>query len=875
MTTQLHTYRFILLLAAGIFFCLTATGLAQKKSPYEEIVISFEVPKLLATDMFVQYDGQSIYIPFLELFRLLELAAEHNTETRTITGFIITPEQPYRLDLANNLLTTADAEQPIPGNGYYYTGYDLYLRIDLYPAYFGLPLEFDFPQLKVTLPLDTEFPAWQRLQRRKQHEKLLQQRQKDREIRTVPFEREYLDGLVSDWQFSTNPLGRNKTHYFNLGLGGMVGGGDLSLSMTGNTNTGISGDQFNYKWHYYINDNPYLTQVELGDVYVGGPLSRRVTGALLTNKPQARRKLFQTIEITDVIGPNWEVELYIDNRLTDFMTTGPDGTYLFNVDIFYGASVIMVKLYGPNGELRVEEQDVKIPYTLIPEDEIEYSASVGWSDSRYEKALFSQTAVFYGLTPRLTAGLSADLPMTSNKAKTDDFFSAGLSNDTSSSLSALVSGQIAYQPLTSLTISGFASPGNAYQAGVSYSLPRVVSLSGSGTLYEANRMRNPFGKEYSLNTSVSTTLRLGRRYLGLRLNASLDKFPTSTQINGYFGANTTLPWFYANYTARYKYTQYTEAVRNYIGLTSQVYFGTNMIRWIRPQIRVEYDHSRASLQRYGLYLTRRVFRTGQISLSLERNVQSKTNLLMVTLNLFTDFASFNSRVSSSRDQISMSQSQNGSVRYVPESGGLFFDHRGGIGQGAAVLRPFIDDNVNGRYDDGEKLIDGLRAKIAGAGTGWSSANRVPYYKRLRPYEPYVVEVDPYSLDNPLLKPMHVTYKVTFNPNMVTPIDVPIVTVGEISGTVSRLIGPAKSGIGGIRVFFTNTTLGGRTEVTTFSNGEFYYLGLLPGNYEAVIDADQLRAYGYRANPEKITFTVSPKDGRGFIEDVNFVIEPVK
>ena len=107
------------------------------------------------------------------------------------------------------------------------------------------------------------------------------------------------------------------------------------------------------------------------------------------------------------------------------------------------------------------------------------------------------------------------------------------------------------------------------------------------------------------------------------------------------------------------------------------------------------------------------------------------------------------------------------------------------GLGSAVIRPFLDDNYNGEYDEGEQYLAGLRANIKGAGRRTHGEQRLYYYDRLRPYAEYMVEIDEVSLDNPLLKPTADHFSVTVNPNVVTSVEVPLVLGGELSGSVMR------------------------------------------------------------------------------------------
>jgi hypothetical protein len=66
-----------------------------------------------------------------------------------------------------------------------------------------------------------------------------------------------------------------------------------------------------------------------------------------------------------------------------------------------------------------------------------------------------------------------------------------------------------------------------------------------------------------------------------------------------------------------------------------------------------------------------------------------------------------------------------------------------------------------------------------------------------------------------------------------------------------------------------------TELNTFNSGEFYYLGLIPGQYEAYIDPDQLSRLGYECQPPSLKFEVDPASGKEFVENLDFVLIPTQ
>ncbi|MEK7774767.1 MAG: hypothetical protein AAB305_02650, partial [Candidatus Zixiibacteriota bacterium] len=340
-----------------------------------------------------------------------------------------------------------------------------------------------------------------------------------------------------------------------------------------------------------------------------------------------------------------------------------------------------------------------------------------------------------------------------------------------------------------------------------------------------------------------------------------------------YGVSTTLFKVFLSYLGKYKVSQ--SRMQKQKGMASQLLMSTQLLRFLWPQVRLDYDHTTSKIEQYGVFLNKRILRTGQLTLSYERNEPAKTNSIMLNFSFFTGFAQVTSRAQRIGEQIYVSQVQRGSIQYDQDIHRFRFDRRNSVGYGVAVVRPFMDDNDNGRRDDNEALLPGVKAKISGASGIPNGKNKTYYYNSLRPYDQYVVQVDQYSIDNPTLKPTNDNYSVTINPNMVNAVEIPIVTVSDVSGLIERQTVQGNSGTGGIKLLFTNISKEMSTTVQTFSNGEYYYLGLLPGMYRAEVDPAQLSKYGYVTEPLYREFEIKPGASGMSLENINFLLVPKK
>jgi hypothetical protein len=842
-----------ILLIIILFLSICAENGFGRTGEVEEIIVRFEVPKLVGTDIVAYFDGKDIYLPLIEILQQLDVNVKSEFDKGKFSGKFLTRNNDFEINIPDLKAECFGRKTKIDSTDFILKNNDCFLKIGLFQTIFELRINFNFSELKVYIPLNQDFPAYQKLKRKATHERLKDEKAALKDVQEIPYKRETLEGGVADWVLTINPFEKNG-QYFGLGLGGMVLGGDLTVNGAINTIDGIDGDITRYRWHYYFRNNNLLTQAELGEISTGGSLSRNLDGVYLTNKPQIQREYFQTVDVSGYAGQGWEVEVYVNNRLVDFGYTDQNGDYNFLVDIHYGSSQIEIKMYGPNGEIKTKEEYIRTPFNLIPKYNLEYTLAAGTKEVRLEKKKYAQANGYFGVLENLTVGINSDIPFDSKDNEKPTF-----------------AGEITYQPFGSLLLAGSYAPQKAIEYNLNYSKPSLFNMTVGYTEYAQNEFWNRFNRLTNISFSLSSPVKIFNSYLGLRFRLSRDKYSTYDVTNMNYGFKIPIPYFHSTYLGNCKISNYY--TRQDRTISSQLFISTSILDWFKPQFKIDYDHDFNRISKYGVYIHKRIFKKGQISLSFERNDVIGSNTVMLTFNIFNNFAYFTSRLYSTPEKTTFTQMQRGSIRLDQETGTVRFDRRNGQGLGTAVIWPFLDENYNGVLDDGEPLLKELRANIGGSrGTKYRSGE-LYYYDGLRPYDEYIVQVDQYSLDNPLLRSAHENFKVTVDPNTVTNVNVPIVTAGEISGTIRRFVKNDSVGIGGIKVKVENVSTGKETFITTFNDGEFFYLGLVPGMYKVMIDPKQLEKYEYQSSPADKTFQIQTTEGGDTVENLDFLLTP--
>ncbi len=203
-------------MAAGMILlsCVTlfSQQIVNQPREIEEIVVTFKVPKLIHKDLFVQYDGETIYLPLVKLFSLLDIHINADLPKRRFHGFYVSKDKKFEFDFTDFRIKVFGKAYPYLASEYLLGDNDLFIRVDVYRKLFGLDMQFDFTQLLVRLPLDKDFPAYQRLQRQLARKRLQEKRELLKDVVRLPREKAYLSGAAVDWMLSSNPLGGKNQH---------------------------------------------------------------------------------------------------------------------------------------------------------------------------------------------------------------------------------------------------------------------------------------------------------------------------------------------------------------------------------------------------------------------------------------------------------------------------------------------------------------------------------------------------------------------------------------------------------------------------------------------------------------------------------------
>jgi hypothetical protein len=114
-------------------------------------------------------------------------------------------------------------------------------------------------------------------------------------------------------------------------------------------------------------------------------------------------------------------------------------------------------------------------------------------------------------------------------------------------------------------------------------------------------------------------------------------------------------------------------------------------------------------------------------------------------------------------------------------------------------------------------------------------------------------------------------RVIVDPNLYKQIEVPVSVVGEVSGTVFLNNSNDLKGLGRIIVNILNKDSECVAKLLTEGDGYFSYVGLIPGNYTAILETSQLEKLNLQST-SPIPFSIISNVDGDVISDLRFVLQ---
>ncbi len=603
------------------------------------------------------------------------------------------------------------------------------------------------------------------------------------------------------------------------------------------------------------------TQWALGDV--GGSSTPLVSqalagrGAFVTNRPVKRPDNFDRTSFQGELPAGWDAELYRNGQLLAFANERADGRYEFvDVPLIYGHNRFEVVLYGPQGQIRREERVIPVGTDSIPPRTTWYWAGINQpgrdlvSLSREPNQIRTGWRGILGIERGLSARMSV-----AAYVHTLDSPREGRRNY----------GELALRRAIGPTLAE-VSLATDLQGGTALRSQLLGEALQTSFRYEAVFARGGYASD-TLLQGVSSTHRL-----------TLDR---AIKLG-----RTTLPL-----TAEAGVITYTSGARS-TEASLRSYFGIGRIALSN---RLDWRHERTpfgpSPPDQIALTTLANARIGRIGLRSESRFRLAPSMGLESVNLVAEWSGKHAdgrrgnnwraeigyaaggRVSGSVgwvrqfDKVSLTASvggaSDGSVAVGLNLGfSIGPDPRPGRGfrvtsdplarNGQLLATVFRDLNDDGVRQSDEPLEPDVQLTAGRAPVdGLTDAKGQVVLNILTPFEPVLIGIDASSLSDPLVQPRGPGIVVTPRPGIAARIEIPLVSAGEVDGTLMSASG---NGLQGIDLELIDGD--GRVALRTRTeyDGFFLFEGVPYGHYSlqvAQVSADAARITTHIGGPIQV------------------------
>jgi hypothetical protein len=545
------------------------------------------------------------------------------------------------------------------------------------------------------------------------------------------------------------------------------------------------------------------TQVAAGDVssfstalVANSSIGR---GASITNRPLERPQDFDRTDFRGELPAGWDAELYRNGELLAFAIDRSDGRYEFlDVPLRYGRNRFEVVLYGPQGQIRRENQTISVGLESIPPQSTWYSAAINQEnrdliDLRQIRPIGGGWRGSVGVERGLNRLTSVAFSLHSL-----DYDKVGRRNFLEASIRRAIGPAL-------LEVSGSSDLRGGYAGRIqvlgefgqtSIGLESINAFGG----YRSDRIASNVTGQHSL--SAYQALSFGRFYLPVSVSARY-----LTRSDG---------------TARLDFDGRLSANISRINLSGKL--------TVRQEKRPVGPEPPATIDT-ALLMSARV---GRVRLRGEAKYRLKPDQAFESATLVAEWGerSTNKHVSSWRAELgynALSHRGHAGLGYVrrfdkfavtasaeagtdgtlaaglnlafslgpdPRTGGGIRLSSGHLAaQGQAMVRVFRDMNADGVYQTGEPLEKDVELTAGRASVdGKTDANGEFIIEDLATFQPIMIGIDVSSLSDPLVQPTLPGIVITPRPGVPFIINLPLVSSGEVDGTLVRAGGGSLQGV---------------------------------------------------------------------------------
>ena len=541
------------------------------------------------------------------------------------------------------------------------------------------------------------------------------------------------------------------------------------------------------------------THFALGDVSTVatalGVQSTTGRGAFVTNRPLERSDNFDQTTFRGELPSGWDAELYRNDQLIGYSQGTGDGRFEFlEVPLLFGQNRFEIILYGPQGQIRRDVRMIPVGNDSIPPQETYYWAAI--QQTGEDLIDLRRNAAFDGFGWRGGFGIERGI-----NAKT----SVGGSYATNmfrGKRRHYVEGSVRRTlgpALIELSAASNLSRGYAFRGQMLAQIGNTNISAGALMVdeeYQAERFNQDIKRRF--NVSADHSFKIGNRHIPLRIEA---EHRTGHSGNSVFELMSRMSFNISRITA----------VGEVIWETRKNALGLDPPERLDAALRLSGRLGGIRLRgeaRFGIVGDDKGFKNSRITAErrlsersewrVQAGYDAETSRGIIGAGISRRFNKFalTGQVEIGTDgSVAAGLNLAVSLGPDPQGGGMRLSAEKLAISGQALAIVYHDQNGDGIRQANEPLQKNveLTAGLSGKGDP-TNAKGQSYIDDLQPFRPILIGIDASSLPDPFIQPATPGMVVTPRPGIPVVIELPLVSAGEVTGTLKREDGRVLSGV---------------------------------------------------------------------------------
>lgn len=870
-----------LLFTVGFAAMQVAVCQESMKKPLDENDALFLLPQLgsvpLGDGLQVFRTETSALVPLGELCRLLALGIEVRADQGRAEGFFITPKRQFKLDLATRSVQVEDRKLSFREGQVRPFGNDLYVEASLLESWFPLEVKLEFKDSTLYLKSNEQLPIQAAWDRDKQNARNLSGAAGSKgSTSRYPFPYAFASMPVADLSVNWQTSQRSSSPPPSASI---AASGDLLWMSSQMYLSRDNQGSFRSSRGTLFREDPsgdllgplHARRFSLGDMQQGAALDLagglpQGRGFLVDNYPTSFRSSFAVRTFRGPLPEGWSVELYQNNGLVAFQRARPDGTYEFPaIPLRFGLNLFRMVFHGPLGQRREENhrfdinQDQPAPGEFFyrvtgvrPTRQVLPDDVVAQNLDERRPAFLAEAE--YGLTPYLSA--KSGLMTLHSPLGSRDYGVAGFRT---------------VLPFLSMDLTGATDRARGEGASATQGLAAQAALN-TGFEYSSLQIRHA---EYRRGFQPSIML------------LSVRKDPMTIRSEDWLNLFTTIPAGRNPLNLGYQYQgqSYAEGGvtrrhRLQLSTTLQTVSLSQSFGYSRDTTRQQNLQSvdgqslvSAYLKAFQLQGSLNYQRSeGHLKMSSwgiigNRHMESGMNYMGgirgSSAGLKESSCFFNAMQQTGKVAYGAELGYARSVGYSvglrlqisvgrePRTGRWFTDAQPMTGTGAVSAQAFADANYNGKFDAGERVLDGVQFRVAESEHPDRSPDpKVALYTQLSGGSDQDLEVDTATLEDAAQQPAVPRITILPRPGTFMKVDYPIVVMGEVNGTTRLRKQGQSSEMAGLEVELIKESGEQIRAQRSAYDGYFEFRNLFPGDYRLRVTPREAQRLKLKATPER-------------------------